>query len=445
MKLKPLNFLIIIIGIFISIISESLRVFFISNLVLLLTYLIFTFLTQSKFIRLFQIWILAFLYIVIPEGIIYSYLLEVNPYVFTASKYICLSNWMVLLAHNIFYNESLIDQSSNIKKHYNIGFTFLLTFGIIYSIFLVVNVPHAIKIMRYGRVGDMTATLHPIVIGTANAAGHIIPSVIAFYFKNIKKSHNYLFKSLLYSLPIFIVLFLGGTRFHLLFSFGGMLLVLYAQSKINLIKIIKVLPAIIFLALGSKMMVAYRAFGLKDGALGLILNTFFSKKEGNSGLLSSIEGLIYQSSVMVEYFTTHPYMKGISSSFILYFWIPRNLWPEKPQMLGYWLMREAKGTYGFSKGHSFSFGFMGDAYADFGFYGGLLFCFFLGMLLAKFDTFTKNQINNSTRFSLIIAAMSYSYIFFFVRSPLTATFNFIGIAFVFLIIRYSLKGYFILK
>ncbi|MCA9750259.1 MAG: hypothetical protein KC414_14210, partial [Romboutsia sp.] len=192
-----------------------------SNTVLLLIYLLYTFTTQSNFIRLFQVWILSFLYIVMPEGFIYSKLAIITEPIKTATTYICLSNWAVLFSHNFIFDESRVI-TKDLQKIYSAGISFFVVLILLFGSFLLINLPHAISIINFGRVNDTSGTsISPILVGISNASGHVLPATLAFYFKNIKKSKNYVFRSFCFSFPIFLILFFGGTRFHLLFSFGG--------------------------------------------------------------------------------------------------------------------------------------------------------------------------------------------------------------------------------
>lgn len=146
---------------------------------------------------------------------------------------------------------------------------------------------------------------------------------------------------------------------------------------------------------------------------------------------SSPEGVIDMTNLLFNYFETNDYMYGSSSSFILYFWIPRSIWPDKPSMLGYWLVRKFRS--GFSSGHSASFGFTGDLYADFGLFS-LVFIFLIGKLL-KFGEYFKSWALKSNGYVIVLGAMTFPYVFFFVRSPVTSTMNFLGILFFYFLIK----------
>ena len=156
--------------------------------------------------------------------------------------------------------------------------------------------------------------------------------------------------------------------------------------------------------------------------------------------LGSYEAVVLSTAKMIEMFEYKEYMLGKSSSFLLYAWIPRSIWPEKPTMLGHWLIRE-RGETGFASNHSASFGYAGDAYADFGFLGGLLFSAIIGLVLRHFNEKVKYIFYYQRENSIIVlASISYSYVFFFVRSPLTATISFAGIMLSYYIVSLTFKG-----
>jgi oligosaccharide repeat unit polymerase len=147
----------------------------------------------------------------------------------------------------------------------------------------------------------------------------------------------------------------------------------------------------------------------------------------------SPEGVVRSNAKMVDYFSNKPFLFGESTGFIFYFWIPRSIWKEKPTMLGHWLIREY-GDKGFGSGHSASFGFSGDFYADFGIPGAIFLSFLLGIGLKKLESIRIQSfyIEDERK---ILYAMVYPYVFFAVRSPITASITMIYILVVFFLLR----------
>ena len=100
-------------------------------------------------------------------------------------------------------------------------------------------------------------------------------------------------------------------------------------------------------------------------------------------------------------------------------------------MLGYWFIRLYRG--GFGEGHSASFGFTGDLYADFGLFS-LLIVFFLGRLLKTADNYRRRAFI-SGGYNTVLGAMFYPFVFFFVRSPITSTMTFLGILVIYFVMK----------
>ena len=100
-------------------------------------------------------------------------------------------------------------------------------------------------------------------------------------------------------------------------------------------------------------------------------------------------------------------------------------------MLGYWFIRKYR--TGFGDGHSASFGFTGDLFADFGYFS-LFFIFIIGRLIKFAEKFSEKSLS-SKNYNVIIGSMLFPYVFFFVRSPITASMTFFGILFFFYIFK----------
>ena len=230
---------------------------------------------------------------------------------------------------------------------------------------------------------------------------------------------------------------MGGTRFPLLFSVLGFVVVIQAKilKKVNFKTYAYAIILVIALLSLTVVMKELRTGGnteIKTSFLNKEIEDFSLPKYVSSFM--SPEGVIDMTSLMFNYFRKNDHLYGESSSFILYFWVPRQFWSEKPEMLGYWFIREYR--QGFSSGHSASFGFTGDFYADFGWFS-LIPVFFIGWLLQRGERF-KNKTFKNGGFEIIIGAMIFPYVFFSVRSPITATMNYAGIYLIYRISKYLL-------
>jgi hypothetical protein len=146
----------------------------------------------------------------------------------------------------------------------------------------------------------------------------------------------------------------------------------------------------------------------------------------------SPEGVVDMTALSMTYFESNPHTYGKSIAFLTYFWVPRTIWPDKPTMIGHWLIRKYRS--GFSEGHSASFGFTGELYADFGYFS-LIFVLVIGLALKWADYFRAYHLSKQQSYDKILVGMLFSYVFFFIRSPITSTMTFLSILLVYYLIR----------
>ena len=283
----------------------------------------------------------------------------------------------------------------------------------------------AVSSLLLGRIqdptvgGDASQFLFGEIVGSI---GIVLPAIAFYYFRVYRKSKIWI--AWIISIPILLILFMLGIRNTLLFAFLGFVI---AGKYIDLTHLNKKL----FISLGlaaafllgvSGFMRNYRVGGLEGGGRD------FGNDDKNSSLAVRIarsmsgEGIIKCMNYEKIYFDNNPYTFGTNTGFILYFWIPRALWHDKPTMLGHWLVREEETNV--PNAHSSSYGFAGEPYADFG-YLSLILIFFYGVGLKKIEVFQKRNFRLSDKKS-IMGAMMYPWVFFFVRSPITSTISLLG-------------------
>ncbi len=106
-------------------------------------------------------------------------------------------------------------------------------------------------------------------------------------------------------------------------------------------------------------------------------------------------------------------------AFMLYWWIPRTLWPSKPTMDGYWLAHEVMADGDVGAGHSVAGGFVLPALLDFGPLGGVSFCLLYGIVLWRLDRFLAAHRNPRDPASVFAALLPFA-VFFGMRSPQTS-------------------------
>lgn len=383
---------------------------------------------HKKRIELIHVWNAAFAFIILSE--VFASYYYYNNSMLVALKYLITANNLIFIGYVSlskvsYYNKPIY----NGPKPGNTGGLVLLISILFYTWFKSYTALNAIE---YGRLGgggggEQEAD-YTLIRSIVNALGFILPALVAYYFLIIKKGSN--FFAIILVLPVFIVQFLIGTRFPLLFSALGYVFVViskHSQKKVTFKTQVILFVSVIVLFFGSKLMKDFRNQGFNtfqndQAALDLTNEKGFAETILGLG---SPEGVLDMTSLMFEHFQNHSFLYGKSSSFIFYFWVPRSVWEDKPKMLGYWFIRKYRS--GFSSGHSASFGFTGELYSDFGLFS-LIPVFFIGRALKIGETY-KQMALKSGSYKMVLGAMLYPYTFFFVRSPITATMSFLGILF----------------
>lgn len=380
-------------------------------------------------IELIHIWNAGFGFIILSEVFSDSFVvLERN---LEALQFLITANNLVLLGYISKSYKKIKLLQPRFESLHKTNKTFpilLLVLTIVFVYFKMNAVLSAVSGGRLSETGESSSILGNMI----NALGYILPAVIAYYVVIIQKK-SILF-ALLLSLPVLMMQFLIGTRFPLLFSIIGFSIVIFAHyplQKLNFKQLMIGSFLALLLIFGSAAMKNFRTQGFSQSEIQLFDS---NSKNGFAEIIlnfGSPEGVIDMTSLMFDYFDHNEHIYGESSSFLLYFWIPREIWPDKPTMLGHWFIREYRS--GFSEGHSASFGFSGDLYADFGWFS-LIPIFFIGRLLKVGENF-KSKMLLSKQYQMVLGAMLFPYVFFFVRSPITSTINFLAILFFFYLFK----------
>lgn len=387
-----------------------------------------------KEIRLIDVWNIAFLFIILSELFV-SETID-NSYI-SPIRYLLLSNNVVNIGYLTLGNKqsSFSKKSVHVTKKvrdHRVVSALMIGVMLLYSLLRIQDALHTFAVGRNVVISE-GAGRGFFLDSILDAIGFILPAILCYYYIYIRNKSFW--TPFILSLPIFIILFLGGTRFPLLFSLLGFFIVYQSKFiwRMSIKHYIFILVAIIGLGYIASLMKHFRSSTTKQTEFSIFQS---DKIQDLPTLLStsimSPEGVIDMTSLLFDYFQKNDYLYGSSSSFIFYFWIPRELWPDKPTMLGHWLIRGYRG--GIAEGHSSSFGFTGDLYADFGLFS-LMFVFLIGRLLKVAENF-KNAAFKLGGYNLIIGAMLFPYTFFFVRSPITATMTFLGILFFYYVFKY---------
>lgn len=379
----------------------------------------------EKSIKLIHVWCSAFIFVILSEVFI-SIGENADSGLLDALKFLISANNTVLIGY---LTNNRKESSQTVKKTLysgsRLGTFFIILITVVY---IGMTFSSALTSFSIGRQAGSEGEDF-VVSSVISAIGFLLPAVVVFYFWHVKKTT--LLVPILFSLPVFTILFMGGSRFPLLFSFLGFFITYQslAKKQLSVKNLILMFSAIFALLLASIAMKEFRSGEVnnnyvKEQSVYTDLPTYFSQFMSN-------EGVIDMTSLIIQHFSVHNHLYGSSSSFITYFWIPREFWPEKPTMLGHWFIRLYRG--GFSEGHSASFGFTGDLFADFGYYS-LFIVFLIGRAIKSAENFQGKALASDS-YSVILGGMLYPYIFFFVRSPITATMMFLGILFFFYLFK----------
>lgn len=391
------------------------------QLVLYLFIILFNHLRVRTF-NVYQVWIIAYIFIVWAEMRITTTESYANPYIrFT------LSNCFVLLGYYAYQGRKKIS-SGKVRFISKTNWTFTFFLVVLYVLYIALSVNSALANFQFGRqlsAAKGSTSLSGVLV---SALGTLLPALIAYYLKYVKGKKNIV--SFIVCLPIFIIILLQSTRFKFLFTVLPYLIVidLFSLGKSSGKKnVIMLLSALLLVGISSFVKENRNTAFMEIEKKSLVGISKVNDSDPFTLKLAknmSSEGVVYMAYVADNYFSNHSLHWGKELSFILYFWVPRAIWPSKPTQLDYWLIREYSSETVASAFSSAS-GFIGEARADFG-WGCLLFAFLIGMLFRRIDGYKAiiwSRYNDSL--NVVLVAIVVPWIFFFVRSPLTSTMSLI--------------------
>lgn len=376
--------------------------------------------SYNKSFNLYQIWIAAYIFIVWSEMEIVAAGSLPDNYVVPYIRY-TLSNCAFLMGYHIRQkpNYKFVEVSG---KPRNESF-YLSIIGALYIYYILTKYVETLNVFFSGRnYGSGSALGGGTLLGSlTTSVGMMLPALIGYYYSKIKQSS--IWPSLFLSFPIFLILLITTSRFKLLFSVLPYLIVTGILDLKN-----SSIKKNVLLAFSAVTIIVITGFFKSNRNVAIIevdASEILRAQDYTGGDLfetaayqMSPEGVVKMAAVADAYFSTHDLHYGKECSFLLYFWVPRSWWSDKPTMLDNWLIREYENV---SEGYSSASGFIGELRADFGWLC-LLFMLLFGMLVRRLDGYTKIIIfSRPQSYNLVLISMLYPWIFFFVRSPLTAT------------------------
>ena len=377
---------------------------------------------NNNFITTYTFWQLGFSFIICLDGILTKEKVVnlTSNDVYTKTGIIfCISALIIIWYYRMLEKKNKKLLHKPFKAEANNFFFFIVCF--FYLFFLVSEAPEAIESFfnsrfiiiggdEFGGLNANKSILKQVSKFFSQFCGYLLPSFIFIW--NIKRTsfNKALLNSFLLSAPIWIIYIIIGTRHNILYSFFGLVgcaaLVKFSKFKFKSIYLVFLLVAYF----ASNTMLEARKHGFFNYIKGNT-NERYSKLEKNI----TDQTTVYMSYV-VDYYEEKPLVYGTSTATILFFWIPRNLWPDKPPQFSYWFIREyLGGQKGFNDKHSTPASYLGVPYSDFGYLGVILTSLLIAFLLNRLDKyFRKNQMLSDYK-RLVFVSFFLASIFFLPR------------------------------
>lgn len=391
-----------------------------AQLLVYLAILVDNYLGEKRF-NLYQVWIVAYVFMVWAEM---RFLVEEDPHlIFYLKPFVrfSLANACVMIGYHANRKRAIKNNTMWVEKEstkYFLAIILLLEAFYVYSSISIVQ-----SVLSGHRGSGSSMGTGSLGGSLTNALGLILPGIIAYYYKYIKKKN--VLVALVVASPVLIMLFLRATRYKFLFSVLPILVIFDILNLKNLdIKKNLLLLLSVFVIIGSSSFIKNNRYSSVDEWGNFQIFDFdaphtsdepFTLKIANE---MSPEGVVHMADIADRYFESHHLHYGKETAFILYFWVPRKIWPNKPTMLDHWLIREYENV---AEGHSSASGFIGELRADFG-WACLLFMILLGYFLKRLDNYSSFVFRDETNsFNMILVACLFPWVFFFVRSPITST------------------------
>lgn len=204
--------------------------------------------------------------------------------------------------------------------------------------------------------------------------------------------------------------FLTGTRFYLGFQMTGLLFswLRLRGTLVSKRQLAWLGTGILVVWAGSAVMLPMRSVGVEAFVQQFDRAIVQATALQDEGLLSVL-ALAADSREQVDGSSEH--------LFLTYWWVPRSIWPTKPTMAGYWLIRETGGRY--SAGQSVSGGFAFPLMIDFGPDFGVFFALFYGSFLLLLDRWASSMWARGPSSAAQAGILGFG-TFFAMRSPITS-------------------------
>jgi len=381
---------------------------------------------NNNFISAYSFWSLGFVFIIILDGIISK-----NEIINSVGNIIYFKTGILFLISQliiIFFYKNRIKKSLINSEIIKVEITkkirsfFVLIIFLLFIIFVASELPKAYESLFNSRFelllnseqgginSNKKSVLFTIFGFISSFSGYILPALMFIILT--KKTSN--FKALLlasfFSLIIWFVFISIGTRHNIVYSF---LILVGSYSLLNVNKIKFKVSYILLIVVGfilSNTIVEARRHGLINYITGNKIEKYLRTEKNKA---PTTDKTVKYMSYVVDYYENNDYRLGQSTSALLFFWVPRKFWNEKPPQFGFWFIREyLGGQKGFGDKFSAPASYLGVPYSDFGILGIFIVSILIGYILFKVDIyFTKNKTIQSHKTIIIVSFCLASFFF----------------------------------
>ncbi len=213
----------------------------------------------------------------------------------------------------------------------------------------------------------------------------------------------------------FGVLYLLGTRYFLGYFAGGVVFYLARFTRpLSRRQVMICVAAVLVLAAIQGTMRLARRFSATGQS-----TTEVASSLGEPSTYFSTEGMLRVLAWVEQKKLFEEQGRAPEHAFLLYWWVPRSVWPDKPTMDGYWLAHEVMADGDVGAGHSVAGGFALPALLDFGPYLGLAICVLYGLAIFRLERFVAAHARPVDPASVFAALVPFA-VFFAMRSPQTS-------------------------
>ena len=374
---------------------------------------------KTRRITLFQIWGIAFVYIIWAEMMDMSVMSSASRYL-NAITFLLVSKSVLDVGYMTYYSKHY---DSNLSESWLLVkpkafFIVMVTMLVVWlsSNYLTVTITMTSGRQLSGVLGGGIDVWEMLI----SASSLMIPALAAYYYRWHSKSS--ILWSLIFLLPVAMFQIILGTRARLIYMILPWLILtgVVGVKRQKMKALLWVMIGAVALSMVSNFMKQFRNQAFLDLSGGMISTSKDEQKDPFLRLADKMspEGCVYMTYLAEDWFSTHEHSYGREIGFMFYWVIPRAIWKDKPTPVDHWLIRKYENV---EETYSSASGFTGEIRADFG-YWCIIIVFFFGRILKKADLFVLKSFNDDgPYFNKILAALIYPCVFFFVRSPLTST------------------------